>query len=39
VILSSGMLHSGNYVLTLEGLSSTGRYVPAGHYRFLVVTP
>jgi methionine-rich copper-binding protein CopC len=39
VILPSGMLHSGNYVLTLEGLSSTGRYVPTGHYRFRVVTP
>jgi hypothetical protein len=39
VILPSGMLHTGNYVLTLEGASSTGRYVPAGHYRFRVVTP
>jgi hypothetical protein len=39
VILPSGMLHNGNYVLTLEGLSSTGRYLPVGHYRFRVVTP
>jgi hypothetical protein len=39
LILPSDMLHRGNYVLTLEGLASTGRYLPVGRYRFRVLTP
>jgi methionine-rich copper-binding protein CopC len=38
LILPSGILHSGDYVLTLEGASSDGRYLPAGRYRFRVAT-
>jgi len=38
VIVPSGVLHPGDYVLTLEGLSPSGRAVPAGRYRFRVAT-
>ena len=38
VILPSGILHSGDYILTLEGASSGGRYLTAGRYRFRVAT-
>jgi hypothetical protein len=36
VILPSRVLNPGDYVLTLEGLSPSGRGVPAGRYRFRV---
>jgi hypothetical protein len=39
VILPASMLKSGSYILTLEGLSSTGHYSVMGRYRFRVVTP
>lgn len=38
VILPPGVLHGGNYALTVEGLSSDGRYHPAGRYRFRAAT-
>ena len=34
VIVPSRVLHPGDYVLTLEGLSPSGRAIPAGRYRF-----
>jgi hypothetical protein len=33
-VLPSDLLHSSDYVLTIEGLSSDGRYQAAGRYRF-----
>jgi len=35
-VLPSELLHNGDYVLTIEGLSSDGRYQAAGRYRFRV---
>jgi len=39
VILPSVVLRPGDYVLTLEGLSPDGRYLPAGRYRFRAALP
>ena len=33
-VLPSELLHNGDYVLTIEGLSSDGRYQAVGRYRF-----
>ncbi len=39
VVLPSELLATGKYVLTLEGLSSDGRYQAEGAYRFQVTKP
>ena len=39
VILPSTALPSGDYVLTLEGLSPGGRYSAAGRYQFRIMPP
>jgi Putative zinc-finger len=34
LVLPSSLFHSGDYILTLEGLVRDGRYLAAGRYRF-----
>lgn len=39
ISLRPNLLHAGNYVLTLDGLASSGRFVRAGSYHLRVVVP